>query len=181
MTIRRAYILVFWGKDFDEAAATLFVTILRQAGLRVKVVGVDGQNSGGANGLALVPDLTLSQAQALTAPIRSVVLPCDSNHWVQLFDDPRVEEFIQHAQRLGTQVVVQGQQHLADNQNVQTKRPLYNSPPCNLPMSMDFAVGYPKQEELIPFIRSLAAEFASQRTISESTPGSAQPAAVPAE
>ena len=61
------YVLVLWAERFDEAAATIFVTVLREAGLRVKVVGLTPPPVSGAHGLALVPDLSLDQALPLAA------------------------------------------------------------------------------------------------------------------
>ena len=40
MTISDSHIFVLWGNGFDEAMTAIFVTELRRAGLRVKVVGL---------------------------------------------------------------------------------------------------------------------------------------------
>ena len=58
-------IFVLWGHHFDEAVTAIFVTELRTAGVRVKVVGLEARTSAGAHGLSLVPDLALGQLPRL--------------------------------------------------------------------------------------------------------------------
>jgi putative intracellular protease/amidase len=92
------YIFVLWGSGFDEATATIFVTELRRAGLRVKVVGLTRRRSGGAYGLVLEPDLTLEQALPLAASATCLVIPYSSSGNQRLANDPRLSEFFDQAQ-----------------------------------------------------------------------------------
>ena len=50
------YIFVLWADKFEEVTATVFITELRKAGLRAKLVGLTRQQTSGAYGLALAPD-----------------------------------------------------------------------------------------------------------------------------
>ena len=45
MTSADGVVFVLWGSQFDEAPATIFITEFRNAGLRVKVVGLHGQHT----------------------------------------------------------------------------------------------------------------------------------------
>src|SRR4051794_590737 len=90
-------IFVLWGNNFEEAAAAIFVSELRQAGLRVKVVGLRGPTAPGVHGLALMPDLTLGQALPLAGKASGIVLPCAAKRLSQLANDPRFIDFFQQA------------------------------------------------------------------------------------
>ena len=87
------YVFVLWGDKFEEAAATIFVTAFREAGIRVKVIGLTAQRISGAHGLALVPDLTLDQALRLASNAVCVILPYTSRGIKRLRNDPRIMEF----------------------------------------------------------------------------------------
>ena len=89
------YVLVLWAERFDEAAATIFVTVLREAGLRVKVVGLTPPPVSGAHGLALVPDLSLDQALPLAEKTRGVIFPSNPAGLKRLQSDPRVGDLLQ--------------------------------------------------------------------------------------
>jgi len=104
------YIFVLWGSNFNEAAATIFVTELRQAGLRVKVVGLDGDSPVGVNGLALVPDMPLSKALPLAKRARCVIVPCDACQWQRIHDDPRLTDFLLQSQQCGARLISEGGQ-----------------------------------------------------------------------
>jgi hypothetical protein len=93
----KGYTLVLWGEQFDEAAAAIFVTTLREAGLPVKVVGLTPRRLNGAHGLALVPDLTLSQALLLADQIICVVIPQVTVNLKRLMNDPRLPELLRRA------------------------------------------------------------------------------------
>lgn len=90
-------VFVLWGSNFDEVTATIFVTELRQAGLRVKVIGLDGSSPAGAHGLALVPDMPLSKALPLAERATCVIIPSALSLWLRIQDDPRVETFLQRS------------------------------------------------------------------------------------
>lgn len=89
------YILILWAVGFDEAAASIFVTELRQAGRQVKVISLTRQQTRGAHGLALVPDLTLSQALPLLSQTSHLIIPADSLHLHRLANDPSLVDFLE--------------------------------------------------------------------------------------
>jgi len=101
-------IFVVWGQQFDEAAATIFVTTLRQAGLRVKVVGLDGTLPVGMNGLALAPDIPLSKALPFASRAACIIMPCQASRWPWLQQDPRLLELLVKSQQAGALLVIEG-------------------------------------------------------------------------
>ncbi len=88
------YIFVLWGDRFEEATAAVFVTELRKAGLLVKVVGLNSRQISGANGLILLPDLTLGKALPLAPYAVCVVIPYSLPDLKSLKTDPRLQKFI---------------------------------------------------------------------------------------
>lgn len=94
MTKTKDHCFVLWADRFDEVAATVFVAELRQAGLRVKLVGLPGPSFVGVHGLALTPDLTLDEALALAERAACIVLPCDSPAGGRIVHDPRLWELL---------------------------------------------------------------------------------------
>jgi len=149
MSTARTYIFVMWGRNFEEASATIFVTELRQAGLCVKVVGLDGRYTAGEHGLALVPDLTLGQALPLAQRALCVIVPC-SGAWCQrLHNDPRIIDFFQRAHGSHAQFVVGSL-----DGRLLTPR----TEPTALasqPVAVD-VTAYPPGDALPPFVRNLA-------------------------
>jgi hypothetical protein len=140
----RDYVFVLWGDRFDEAAATIFVTELREAGLRVKVVGLTPRQIGGAHGLALVPDLTLDQALSLASQAICVVIPA-TVQWRERFNnDPRISKFIAHVSSDQTKFVVG-----MGDETMKTG--------LKLPALVEENVMiYPETEDLVKFARELA-------------------------
>jgi hypothetical protein len=102
-----ALIFVLWGKNFHEVAATIFVTELRQAGLRVKVVGLDGTLPVGMNGLALAPDIPLSKALLFAGRTSCIIVPCPASRWPWLQQDPRLLELLLQSQQAGALLVIE--------------------------------------------------------------------------
>ncbi len=135
---------VLWGEQCDEAAAALFVTNLRAAGLRVWVVGVSGKRLTGAHGLGLMTDLALDQAIALAPAVICLILPCDSERLARLLNDPRLVTLLQAGAAQRTQFLLAGKEgdtasahHLAD-------------------LFAGLQVGfYPAADTLLPFIQQL--------------------------
>lgn len=84
------YVFVLWGEGFDEAVAAVFITQLREAGLRVKVVGISQVQINGAHGLALVPDFMLERALSLVHMAICIIIPYSSPGIRSLGRDPRV-------------------------------------------------------------------------------------------
>lgn len=97
---------VLWADRFDEAATALFVTELRKAGLRVRLLSMNTHVTAGAHGLALVPDLTLEQAMPLAGRARCVVVPAETGTVRTLQDDPRVQDFLALASANGACIVM---------------------------------------------------------------------------
>lgn len=135
------YIFVLWGKRFEEATAAIFVTELRKVGLPVKLVSLNSQQLKGAQGLALVPDLTLGQALSRAGRAICVVIPYASPDLSQLKSDPRFHDFLSQAQANQARFVIQQSNEAAITQ-------LGLSPTDNVMV-------YPEGEELVEFAREL--------------------------
>jgi len=147
MSKLQKYVFVLWGDGFDETTATIFVTELRKAGLRVKVVGLTRQQTSGAYGLALVPDYTLEEALPLTAQTRCLIIPCPLRIARRLKNDPRLGHFICQIQSHRTRFVI-GQLNGADPRDLG----LYS-------LSLDDVTVYPEGDGLAAFAREIAASL----------------------
>lgn len=90
-------VLVLWGERCDELVACTFVTVLRRASLRVKLVGVSGRRNRGASGLTLTPDLSLREALPLAPHVVAVVIPCEGGRVKELLADIRMIDFLESA------------------------------------------------------------------------------------
>ncbi|MEZ4769917.1 MAG: DJ-1/PfpI family protein [Caldilineales bacterium] len=106
MPEKRDRCFVLWADRFDEAAAALFVTEFRKAGLKTNLVQVTGQHTTGANGLALVPDMAIDDARALASRAACVVVPCDTAAVRQTSSDPRVAAFLSEALASGVELII---------------------------------------------------------------------------
>lgn len=89
----KKYVFVLWGESFDEAAAALFVTEMRKAGLRVKMLCLDGVQAAGMYGLQIGSDLGLTQALPLAPEALCVILPCGPGSLRRVSNDPRLADF----------------------------------------------------------------------------------------
>lgn len=98
-------VFVLWATNFDEAAASVFVSELRDAGLRVQVVGLHGQQIAGARGLVLGPDMRLDEALRYAGQTRCLVIPASLRSLATYEDDPRLCEFIQQVQAANARIV----------------------------------------------------------------------------
>lgn len=81
---------VLWAERFDEATAALFVTEMRAAGLRTRLVSLGRRVAAGSHGLALVADWTLEEALAQRQDVACLVIPAQMEGWQRLINDPRV-------------------------------------------------------------------------------------------
>jgi hypothetical protein len=144
----RDYVFVLWGDKFEEATATIFVTELRKAGLRVKVVGLTAQRTSGVHGLALVPDLTLDQALPLAAEAICLIIPYTSRGIKRLKNDPRLRKFFSRARTNRAKIVI-GQLNGIDIAEV------------GLFPSTNNLLIYPDSEGLVGFARELAGMLSS--------------------
>jgi hypothetical protein len=106
MPDKDAYCFVLWAERFDEVAAAIFVSELRKAGLRVKLVGMAGNVMAGVGGLKVVADMTLEQALHLADKSACVVIPGKSPGVGRLLDDPRLLDFLDRARRQQAMFVV---------------------------------------------------------------------------
>lgn len=150
MTTLDRYVIVLWANDFEETAATLFVTELRRAGLRVKVVGLTRRRSPGVCGLALDPDLTLDDALPLAGKTVCVVIPCSSPRVKQLKNDPRLREFLAQVDLNQAKLVLSplGEEELMDLQ---------------LFAGSGKTLFYPSREDMLEFVWELAATLRQDR------------------
>lgn len=137
-------ILVLWGDYFDETAATVFVVSLRQAGLCVRVVGVDGLIAAGRNGLALHADLSLSEINSLCKNISCLILPCSRAAVNRLENDPRIHELFRCAAHCGAKFVVH-------DKGVVTHSILHS-----LALPYHDIATYAQVENLVAFVKELA-------------------------
>jgi len=139
------YNFVLWADHCEEAAATIFITELRKAGLRVKVVGLSRKQANGVFGMALVPDLTLEQALPLAAQTRCFIIPCSLRVAQRLNNDPRLQTFFGQARANRAKFVI-GQTNGGHWDDL------------GLPASNDEVVVYPDTSEaLMMFARDMAA------------------------
>jgi len=135
------YVFVLWGKRFEEATAAIFVSELRKVGLPVKLVSLNSQEIRGAQGLALVPDLTLGQALSLAPKAICVVIPHPSPDLSQLKNDPRLCDFLAQARANKARFVI---------------RQLNEAVLSQLGLSpTDKVMVYPEGEALVEFAREL--------------------------
>jgi hypothetical protein len=146
MSGNSAYVFVLWGDSFDEVAATIFVTEMRKAGLRVKLVGLAGNQMKGAHGLALVPDFSLEQALTRIRRIVCLVIPCTARNSHQLKRDPRLREFFLLAEANQARFIVGEMGRLGAT----TRGEL------DLPKER---IVYPNSEQLVQFAREIAGLF----------------------
>lgn len=135
---------VLWETSFEETPATIFVTELRRAGLRVKVVGLHSKPTAGAHGLALSPDLTLEKALLLAAQARCVIIPYGAVSVQQLSYDPRIRIFLEQTHHQGAQLIT-------NPAGVTALRSLHWLPSITKGIKI-----FPADEALFTFVRTLA-------------------------
>lgn len=140
----REYIFVLWADNFEEVAATVFVSELREAGLRVKIVGLTGLRSRGAHGLVLVPDLTLDQALPLACQASCLVIPCLASNFKSLKNDPRLPKFFEQIQSVQARFVIN------DSFSAELFDLTFRSGPAPERLLI-----YPDNQEMVSFARSL--------------------------
>ena len=102
----RKCIYVLWGDGFDELAAVTAVTMLRQSGYQVKLVGLRRQPIAGAYGVMLVPEIGLDEALAKAVPFCGLVVPCTEAGWQRLQLEPRVGQLLARLQANGAHLFV---------------------------------------------------------------------------
>ncbi len=113
MAQNKPAVLVLWGNYFDEYIATAFVCELRAAGVRVRIVGLDGRLARGRYGMMLGTDLSLERVRALQQPVTHVVAPCSGAQWAALQDKPHAAEFMQRLTAGGAVFIAAGESEMA--------------------------------------------------------------------
>lgn len=136
-------IFILWETSFEEIPAAIFVTELRRAGLRVKVVGLHSKPTAGAHGLALVPDLTLEKALPLAAHACCIIIPSGAASAQQLSYDPRIRTFLEQAHQYGAQLIT-------DPAGAAALRSLHWLPSLSVTVTI-----FPADEALFAFVRTL--------------------------
>jgi hypothetical protein len=103
----RTCALLIIADGFEEIETGVFVILLRQAGVCVKVVGLTSGLIGGAHGLWLKPDLTLGDLDGLAreVSIDAVILPDGSQSLARLEADPRVHKLLREVVARGGHIV----------------------------------------------------------------------------
>lgn len=155
MAKTREYIVVLWGKHFEEATTSIFVTELRQSGLRVKIVGLDGPQTYGMHGLTIVPDIPLSKALSITDKVLCVIVPCSKQRWNQIYADPRVNDLFEQAFSNHASVVVNGASKDAFN-DCGSNFPFTHDEPIARVENHKNVLVYPDSDNLLNFARELA-------------------------
>lgn len=138
------YIFILWGNQFEECPTAIFTTELRRSGLRVKVVGMDGRRMVGVHGLALIPDLTFTEALHLVNKASCIVLPCAFNLFKKQTNNLCFQKFFDDAYANHVQFVIG--QSLVDTA---TKQPVP-------PLPRDSAIYPADNEDVVRFARTLA-------------------------
>jgi hypothetical protein len=109
--------LIVIADGFEEIEAIVFLSLLRQAGLCVKSVGLTSGPIGSAHGVWIMPDLTFADLDDLadTTAVSVVILPEGSQSLARLETDPRVH-------RLLRQVVAQRGQIITSPEGLRVPR-----------------------------------------------------------
>ncbi|MCB0211600.1 MAG: DJ-1/PfpI family protein [Anaerolineae bacterium] len=76
--------------DGFEEEAILVATLLREAGLRVTIVGLRSSQVTGLHGIIIKPDISLDRLLEMTMPISALIVPEGGGHIERLRSDPRV-------------------------------------------------------------------------------------------
>lgn len=105
--MRQSTILVLWSYRSDEVTTVTLVSRLRDAGLRVKLIGLDGRSCAGRVGLVLKADRTLAEwlttakvggAQS-SEQLTGLILPFDEATLQRFAHDERFLRLLHYAQQ----------------------------------------------------------------------------------
>ncbi len=103
-------VILLLADGFDEAAVSLILTSLRQAGLAVSLVGLRANRVCGAHGMVIVPNISLDRLLEQSRPISALILPSGTAHLARLRVDPRVSRLLQRSLRQEAMLVSLGEQ-----------------------------------------------------------------------
>ena len=141
--------LVFWGSSFDESAAIIFATTLRNAGICVKIVGINGLYATGQNGVTLQSDLAVSDIIAMVDQIHCIIIPCSVCSYQRLSGDPRLSKFFTEAAKRNAIFIVN-----TSFEFLQTFFPAADQE--------ENVLTYPEQRHLLRFAGMLAHQLSSR-------------------
>ncbi|HMQ50992.1 MAG TPA: DJ-1/PfpI family protein [Anaerolineae bacterium] len=93
--IRRC-VLILIADGFEETETITWLSLVRQAGLCIKSVGLTRGLVNGAHGISLKPDLALGELEPWlnTTAIRAVILPGGEASLARLEADPRTHKLL---------------------------------------------------------------------------------------
>ena len=148
----RIYIL--WGRAFEAMVASVFAVELRYVGLPVKLVGLTSQRAAGRHGLALYPDIFLSDALACRASIGCLVLPCSRANCQHITNDPRVQRLLDKAAQQRALFVV------SELDAVQFTKPTVGPAPSTALLT------YADADNIVDFARAVAARLQTASALS---------------
>lgn len=98
--------LLLWGDHFDEVAAAVFTITLRQMGLCVKIVGLNGMVAAGHHRLGLYADLDLRQVGPFVNNMLCIILPCSQTNFKRFDADPLLQELFAMAAERQVKIIV---------------------------------------------------------------------------
>ncbi len=100
------HVFILWGEDFFESNAIIFATMLREAGICVKLVGIHGLQAAGRNRIMIQADLAVTAALNLAARAGVIILPCSQTALRRLGNDPRLHQLFRQATANGAYFLV---------------------------------------------------------------------------
>lgn len=98
-TSQRVAVLLAAG--FEEADALICVQRLRESGIPVSLIGMTAGLVNSRYGIAIKPDISLTQALAVNQTFRIVLIPGGEQSTLRLLTDPRVHRVISQAATSG--------------------------------------------------------------------------------
>lgn len=106
-TIIQKCVLIIITHGFHEADTISLISILRQAGLCVKSVGMTSGLVSGAYGVCLMPDLILSDLDCLakTTTFSAIILPENKQCLTRLETDPRLHNILRQVLAEGGHII----------------------------------------------------------------------------
>jgi putative intracellular protease/amidase len=100
-------VLILIADGFEETETITWLSLVRQAGLCIKSVGLTRGLVSGAHGISLKPDLALAELEPWlnTTAIRAVVLPGGGPSLARLEADPRTHRLLRWVMEQGGQII----------------------------------------------------------------------------
>lgn len=105
--LTRRCVLILIADGFEETETITWLSLVRQAGLCIKSVGLTRGLVNGAHGISLKPDLALGELEPWlnTTAIRAVILPGGEASLARLEADPRTHRLLYWVVDQGGQIV----------------------------------------------------------------------------